>query len=76
MLQHVEIFLNLKAASASLIIQDDGVGFDPGAVQGDHFGTHIMRERAAAIGAFLSIDSSPGKGTRIQVEWQEDQEVL
>jgi nitrate/nitrite-specific signal transduction histidine kinase len=73
---HIDIFLSLNAASAELIIQDNGVGFEPGAIQGDHFGTHIMRERATASGAFLSIDSSPGKGTRIHVEWQEDQEVL
>jgi signal transduction histidine kinase len=53
-----------------LSIVDDGKGFDPEAVQPalDHgWGLMIMRERAAAIGARLSIESAPGHGTRIVV---------
>ncbi|WP_371867885.1 type IV pili methyl-accepting chemotaxis transducer N-terminal domain-containing protein [Pseudoduganella rivuli] len=51
-----------------LSIEDDGVGFDPAALQsqGDgHVGLHIMRERAQRIDAQLSVDSRPGGGTRV-----------
>jgi signal transduction histidine kinase len=30
-----------------------------------------MRERAAAVGAQLEIESEPGKGTVVRVEWEE-----
>jgi signal transduction histidine kinase len=51
-----------------LTIADDGEGFDPAAALGaDRFGLVTMHERAAAIGADLQVDSSPGRGTRITV---------
>lgn len=53
-----------------LAIQDDGCGFDPSQVAPDHLGLKIMRERAQAIGAALSIDSAPGRGATIVVQWQ------
>lgn len=48
-----------------LIIQDDGVGFKPGAVSLDRFGLTGMRERAGMIGATLEIKSRPGGGTKV-----------
>ncbi|MBK7660195.1 MAG: hypothetical protein IPJ28_14125 [Betaproteobacteria bacterium] len=42
-------------------VRDDGCGFDPGAASGgtsDHVGLRIMQERAARIGATLSVRSS------------------
>jgi len=50
-----------------LCIQDDGVGFDK-ALLSTGQGLRNMRERADAIGAALSVDSSEGEGTRITVE--------
>jgi signal transduction histidine kinase len=32
-----------------------------------HFGLHTMRERAEAVGGVLTVSSSPGKGTHVQV---------
>jgi signal transduction histidine kinase len=65
------VTLRTTARSVCLTVSDDGVGFDPAAVQQparDHgWGLMIMRERAAAIGAQLSIESSPGRGTRVVV---------
>ncbi len=52
-----------------LIVADNGAGFDPGAVSADHLGLRIMRERAEAIGARLSVYSEPGEGTQISVLW-------
>jgi ligand-binding sensor domain-containing protein/signal transduction histidine kinase len=53
-----------------LCIRDDGRGFEPGEVTPDHFGLGIMRERAAAIGAELTVDSEPGMGTQVMAVWE------
>jgi len=50
----------------SLIIRDDGTGFDPARDVGDtHIGLGIMRERAHRIDAILTLESTPGQGTRV-----------
>ena len=51
----------------SLLIEDDGKGFDPAAVPVGHYGVAIMHERAQAIGAELRVVSGPGTGTRVEV---------
>jgi signal transduction histidine kinase len=51
-----------------LAITDDGKGFDPAKVQ-TGFGLQGLRERAAAIGAELSITSAPGQGAQVIVTW-------
>jgi signal transduction histidine kinase len=57
----------------SLAISDDGCGFDSAALHAptkDHgWGFMIMRERASAVGARVRIDSTPGRGTRVVVDW-------
>ncbi len=53
---------------ARLEIIDDGNGFEPGEVRGEHYGLVGMRERADAIGAHLTIERAPVKGTRVAVE--------
>ena len=58
----------VRGEHAKLMIADDGRGFEPAEVSGDHYGLVGMRERADAIGARLWVDSRPGKGTRIIVE--------
>jgi len=50
-----------------LSIRDDGAGFDPAAHFEGHYGLVGMREQAALGGASLSIDSTPGQGTVVQV---------
>ena len=59
----------------TLEIQDDGCGFDPDEVPTDRFGLVNIRERAKAIGAEISIESIPLKGTRIRLSW-EGEEIL
>ena len=48
----------------TLIIEDDGVGFDPDRPH-DGFGMLGMRERAARIGACVSVASRPGQGSSV-----------
>jgi len=51
-------------------IHDDGIGFNPGRVNYQKsFGLSGMRERSRLIDAKLSVDSTPGKGTRVTIRW-------
>ena len=54
---------------AILTVQDDGRGFHIDQVPSSHLGLNIMRERAQAIGATLTVESQPGQGTQITVLW-------
>ena len=67
--QRVEIILERRAEHVSLIVEDDGVGFDLNETNGDNrgFGLLGMQERAALVGATLEIESKPGRGTTILV---------
>jgi signal transduction histidine kinase len=49
----------------TLIIQDDGVGFDLTAKVTGHFGVVGMHERAELAGGKLLIESENGKGTKV-----------
>jgi len=49
-------------------IEDGGVGFDPARVEQGRFGLKGIRERAQLFGGSATIQSAPGRGTRITVE--------
>ncbi len=71
--QHISLELRFAVRQLRLTIQDDGCGFsgqphpNSSGPEG-HFGLTGMRERAAEIGGTLTLDSAPGKGTRVSVE--------
>jgi PAS domain S-box-containing protein len=69
----VHLGLRWSRDGATLRVRDDGKGFHPASAGAGHLGLDIMRERAAAIGASLTIDSAPGQGTTITVDWSEAQ---
>jgi signal transduction histidine kinase len=52
-----------------LVLRDDGCGFDPGAIPDGHFGLVGLREQAQQLGATLHIDSAPGQGCRVQLDF-------
>ena len=56
-----------------LEVQDNGRGFNPQQVPLESLGLGIMRERAASIGAKLTIESSIGSGTRVELIWKDVQ---
>ncbi len=67
----VEVRLRHSCCDATLEIVDNGTGFDLSTVKPTSLGLRIMRERAEAIHADLEIASTPGKGTRVGVTWNE-----
>jgi signal transduction histidine kinase len=63
----VDVILGRRPDVVSLVIEDDGVGFDPSATKTRGFGLLGMQERAALVGATLEIESSAGQGTTVLV---------
>ncbi len=68
--KRVSVLLERRPELISLIIEDDGVGFDAGnqasAAQGK-LGLLGMRERVTLAGGTLEIESTPGAGTTVFV---------
>ena len=55
-----------------VLIEDDGVGFAEPKISfhsGEHIGLSIMRDRAMRFGGKLHVESEPGEGTRIVLEF-------
>jgi signal transduction histidine kinase len=50
-----------------LLIEDNGIGFDPKAVLPDHFGIVGIREQADLIRAEVRIESVRNQGTTVLV---------
>lgn len=70
----VTVILARRNGCICFEVNDDGKGFDAGAVlnarsKGTGFGLAGMRERAELSGAEFTIDSRPGEGTRIRAAW-------
>ncbi len=64
------VVLLRQRRSVTLLIEDDGIGFDPARVESGSsggLGLTGMRERVALCGGELSVESAPGKGTTIRV---------
>jgi two-component system CheB/CheR fusion protein len=65
----IDIELHTDATTLHLRVRDDGGGFDPTAASAaDSLGFHLMRQRAAVLGAQLDVTSSPGHGSEISVQ--------
>ena len=63
-------FVTYHQNGVTLLVTDDGAGFDPARVPGHregHFGLQGMRERVKRLGGSLRIVSAPGRGSRIEV---------
>lgn len=61
-----EITLKRGEREIEGLLEDDGVGFNPDKARGENgFGLVAMEERIEKLGGRLSIETSPGKGTKI-----------
>ena len=63
----VKILFHVDTTQISLIVEDDGKGFETNNIQSNHFGIGFMQERADGIGAQIKIISHPGEGTLVQL---------
>src|SRR5215207_369259 len=62
----VSVQLVATPEQVQLSVEDDGRGFDPSGVSGDHHGLVGMRERAEMLGGVLGVRSGAGEGTRVE----------
>lgn len=60
-----EVRLERDPRGVTLVVTDDGVGFDPLAVGAGGLGLTSMKERARKFGGRVSVDAAPGRGTRV-----------
>jgi signal transduction histidine kinase len=62
-----EVLVSLRLEGDDLLaeVSDDGRGSDPEAPAG--IGLKSMRERAAALGGKIEVESEPGEGTRVRL---------
>jgi len=69
----VRVLLIYRDGNNILIIEDDGIGFDESTIVpagGRQLGLNILRDRASEIGAQIDIESEPGDGTRINLQFK------
>ena len=60
----VSVELSDTGGALEFTVSDSGAGFAPGETQLGA-GLANMRERIAAVGGTLAVDSAPGRGTRV-----------
>lgn len=65
--RQVWLGLGPRDGQVQVSVRDDGVGFDPAALQGGAYGLLGMRFRVEAERGSLALVSAPGRGTVIQV---------
>jgi signal transduction histidine kinase len=68
--QRVDVQLDARDGGLTLVVSDDGIGFEPAApaLRSRRLGLTSMEERARAVGGRLEIESAPGAGTTVRLE--------
>ncbi|HEU4971949.1 MAG TPA: GAF domain-containing protein [Gaiellaceae bacterium] len=64
----VTLRLTRRDDTVTLVVHDDGKGFDPASVRDGSLGLVGMGERVALLGGRLTIESSEGAGTMLKAE--------
>jgi PAS domain S-box-containing protein len=66
---NVDVLLQRQGQQVKLVVEDNGVGFDPHELAQDHhLGLFGMRERAEILSGKLIVESKPGQGTTVYIE--------
>ena len=63
----VTVTMTQEGQDVRLEVRDWGIGFDPESVGKGHFGLEGIRQRVRLLGGRLTIESTPGSGTLVQV---------
>ena len=63
----VTVTMTQEGQEVRLEVQDWGIGFEPESVEKGHFGLEGIRQRVRLLGGALTIESTPGSGTSVQV---------
>jgi PAS domain S-box-containing protein len=63
--QSVGVLLERRGRTLSLVIEDNGVGFDTSTISNTMIGLVGMRERAAVVGGSFDIEPTAGGGTTV-----------
>lgn len=81
----VSVILEQRSKELQVIIEDNGIGFDPNAVGSQEAGRRAlgligMKERVALVGGQVDLETAPGTGTTIYVhiplitnKWEENE---
>lgn len=64
----IKVRLEIGEKTVTMVVQDDGKGFDPTLKYENSFGLVGMRERVDMLNGEITIDSKIGKGTRIYIQ--------
>lgn len=68
--KHVKVELSQAAGEATVLVADDGVGFDvERAISHQGFGLESMQQRAQLIGARIDWLARPAQGTQVLLSW-------
>ncbi|MDX2150269.1 MAG: sensor histidine kinase [Bryobacteraceae bacterium] len=65
--KRIDVVVRRVDDELAVSIEDDGKGFDPARPGGDGIGLVGLKERVTDLAGIVSIESGPGKGTRIRV---------
>jgi len=72
----VDITMTKTANAVTLLIADNGVGFDGETAASQrrvgHLGLQLLRDLSEDMGAVLVVDSQPGSGTTVHLELEEN----
>ena len=67
---HIRVAGSIEGDTLLVSVRDDGCGFDPSVCPGmdeGHFGLQGVRERVNNLEGDVSIESEPGKGTKVSI---------
>ena len=73
--QNVLIELTSTPQYVQLAVEDDGRGFDPENVREDRYGLIGLNERAHLLGGSFAIESTPDRGTRLEIHIPLEREI-
>ncbi|MDN6310042.1 MAG: tetratricopeptide repeat-containing sensor histidine kinase [Flavobacteriaceae bacterium] len=63
--QQVEVYVNFYDDNLNIIVEDDGIGFDPSQLKQGGMGLSSIKERLMNLGGEMQIDSRIDRGTTI-----------